>query len=136
MHVIITVDIITVHHMRINMNSIVTIAITIITIVIDIMIVIVAIIIINIIIVTTHYVIITTIDMIVVIIILIIIIIAMTPVHLLRVSLLRVLESNFPGDPLSTFTDMRIPPLIIKSLPESNPLKSKLLVGGLGVIQT
>ena len=30
------------------------------------------------------------------------------PVHLLRVSLLRVLESNFPGDPL---TDMRIPTL-------------------------
>ena len=31
------------------------------------------------------------------------------PLHLLRVSLLRVLESNFPGDPLSKFTDMRIP---------------------------
>ena len=31
------------------------------------------------------------------------------PVHLLRVSLLRVLESNFPGDPLSNYTDMRIP---------------------------
>ena len=29
--------------------------------------------------------------------------------HLLRVFLLRVLESNFPGDPLSKFTDMRIP---------------------------
>ena len=55
------------------------------------------------------------------------------PVHLLRVSLLRVLESNFPGDPLSKFTDMRIPPLRIKSLLESNPLKPKLLVGGLGV---
>ena len=26
--------------------------------------------------------------------------IAIRPVHLLRVSLLRVLESNFPGDPL------------------------------------
>ena len=31
------------------------------------------------------------------------------PVHLLRVSLLRVLESNFPGDPLKNSTDMRIP---------------------------
>ena len=31
------------------------------------------------------------------------------PVHLQRVSLLRVLESNFPGDPLSNSTDMRIP---------------------------
>ena len=31
------------------------------------------------------------------------------PVHLSRVSLLRVLESNFPGDPLSNSADMRIP---------------------------
>ena len=31
------------------------------------------------------------------------------PVHLLRVSLLRVLESNFPGDPLSNSTDIGIP---------------------------
>ena len=31
------------------------------------------------------------------------------PVHLLRVFLLRVLESNFPGDPLSNSTGMRIP---------------------------
>ena len=31
------------------------------------------------------------------------------PVHLLRVSLLRVLESNFPGDPLYNHMDMRIP---------------------------
>ena len=38
------------------------------------------------------------------------------------------------GDPLSKFTDMRIPPLRIKSLLESNPLKSKLLVSGLGVM--
>ena len=30
-------------------------------------------------------------------------------VHLSRVSLLRVLESNFLGDPLSNYTDMRIP---------------------------
>ena len=30
------------------------------------------------------------------------------PVHLLRVFLLRVLESNFPGDPLSNSTDMII----------------------------
>ena len=31
------------------------------------------------------------------------------PVHLLRVSLLRVLESNFPGDSLYNYMDMRIP---------------------------
>ena len=31
------------------------------------------------------------------------------PVHLLRVFLLRVLESNFPGDSLYNSTDMRIP---------------------------
>ena len=31
------------------------------------------------------------------------------PVHLLRVSLLRVLEASFPGDPLQNSTDMRIP---------------------------
>ena len=55
------------------------------------------------------------------------------PVHLLRVVLLRVLESYIPGDPLSKFTDMRIPPLRIKSPLESNPLKPELLVGGLGV---
>ena len=55
------------------------------------------------------------------------------PVHLLRVAILRVLESNFPGDPLSKFMDMKIPPLRIKSLLESNPLKPELLVGGLGV---
>ena len=30
------------------------------------------------------------------------------PVHLLRVSVLRVLESDFPGDPLSNSTDMKI----------------------------
>ena len=57
-------------------------------------------------------------------------------VSILRVSLLRVLESNFPGDPLSKFRDMRIPLLRIKSLLESNPLKPELLVGGLGVIMT
>ena len=33
----------------------------------------------------------------------------LSPVHLLRLSLLRVLESNFPGDPISNSTDMRIP---------------------------
>ena len=32
------------------------------------------------------------------------------PVHLLRVFLLRVLESNFPGDPLQYYTDMTIIP--------------------------
>ena len=31
---------------------------------------------------------------------------------------------------------MRIPPLMIKGLLESNPLKSTLLVGGLGVLQS
>ena len=31
------------------------------------------------------------------------------PAHLLLVFLLRVPESNFPGDPLSNSTDMRIP---------------------------
>ena len=31
------------------------------------------------------------------------------PVHLLRIFLLRVLESNFPGDPLSNSTDIGIP---------------------------
>ena len=31
------------------------------------------------------------------------------PVHLLRVVLFRVLESNFPGDSLSNSTDVRIP---------------------------
>ena len=31
------------------------------------------------------------------------------PVQLLRVFLLRVLESNFPGDSLLNSTDMRIP---------------------------
>ena len=34
---------------------------------------------------------------------------AIRPVHLSRVSLLRVLESNFPGDTLSNSTDMGIP---------------------------
>ena len=31
------------------------------------------------------------------------------PVHLLRVFLLKVLESNFPGDSLYNSTDMKIP---------------------------
>ena len=31
------------------------------------------------------------------------------PVHLLRVSLLRVLESNFPADPLYNYMDMIVP---------------------------
>ena len=34
---------------------------------------------------------------------------ALRPVHLLRVFLLRVLESNFPGDPLYNYTDRRVP---------------------------
>ena len=57
------------------------------------------------------------------------------PVHLLRVVLLRVLESNFPGDSLyKIIRTWEFPPLRIKSLLESNPPKSKLLVGGLVVI--
>ena len=33
----------------------------------------------------------------------------LSSVHLLRVFLVRVLESNFPGDPLYNYTDMTIP---------------------------
>ena len=40
---------------------------------------------------------------------LILCLLTLRPVHLLRVFLFKVLESNFPGDPLSKFTDMRIP---------------------------
>ena len=47
------------------------------------------------------------------------------PIHLLRVSLLRVLESNI--------RTWEFPPFRIKSLLESNLLKSQLLVGKLGV---
>ena len=36
---------------------------------------------------------------------------AVRPIHLLTDSLLRVLESNFPGDPGKDYTDMRIPTL-------------------------
>ena len=56
------------------------------------------------------------------------------PVHQSRVSLLRVLESNFPGDPYQIIRTWEFPPLTIKSLLESNPSKSKLLIGGLGVL--
>ena len=55
------------------------------------------------------------------------------PVHLLRVVLLRVLESNFRETPYKIQRTWEFPPLRIKSLLDSNPLKSKLLVGGLGV---
>ena len=58
------------------------------------------------------------------------------PVHQLRVFLLRVLGSNFPGDSLYSYMDMIVPPLRITSLLESNPLKPELIVGGLGVAQT
>ena len=47
--------------------------------------------------------------LIIIVIIIIIIVILIRPVHLLRVSPLRVLESSFPGDLLSNSTDMRIP---------------------------
>ena len=56
------------------------------------------------------------------------------PVHLLRVFLLRVLESIFRETPYTIQRTWEFPPLEIKSLLESNPLKSKLLIGGLGVI--
>ena len=46
---------------------------------------------------------------IIVMVIKVMIILVVRPVHLLRVSPLRVLESDFPGDPLSNSTDMRIP---------------------------
>ena len=50
------------------------------------------------------------------------------PISLLTLSLLRLLDSNFPGNPV----DMRIPPLIIKILLEYT-LKSIMLVRRLAV---
>ena len=52
------------------------------------------------------------------------------PISLLRISLLRLLDSSFPGKfPI----DMRIPPLSINILLESNPLKSRILIQRLAV---
>ena len=53
------------------------------------------------------------------------------PVSLLMLSLLRLVDSNVPGDSLM---DMRIPSLHIKILNESNPLKSRILVWRLAVM--
>ena len=53
------------------------------------------------------------------------------PISLLSLSLLRLLDSNFPGYAL---WDMIIPPLKFKIMIESNPLKSRFLVGRLAVL--
>ena len=52
------------------------------------------------------------------------------PISLLRLSLLRLLDSNFTGNPL---VDMRIPPLEIKILLESNPPRSGISVRRMAV---
>ena len=49
--------------------------------------------------------------------------IAPHPISLLRVSLLRFVDPNCPGNSM----DMRTPPLKIKTLPESNPPKSRIV---------
>ena len=54
------------------------------------------------------------------------------PISLLRLSLLRLLASNFPG---MFPTDLRIPPRNIKILLEPNPLNSRILVGRLAVVR-
>ena len=52
------------------------------------------------------------------------------PISLLRLSLLRFVDSRFPRKfPM----DMRIPPLIVKIMLESKPLKSRILVRRLAV---
>ena len=53
-------------------------------------------------------------------------------VSLLRLSLLRFADSRFSG---KTPMDMRIPPLKTKIMLESNPLKSRILVRRLAVLQ-
>ena len=53
------------------------------------------------------------------------------PISLLRLSLLRFVDSDFPEFP----TDMRIPLLEIKIMLESNPLKSRILVRRLAVVR-
>ena len=56
------------------------------------------------------------------------------PVHLLRIVLLRVLESNFPGDSVSNFNGHENShPLELRVCLGQTPLKPKLLVGRLGV---
>ena len=51
---------------------------------------------------------------------------ALRPISLRQVSLLRLLDSNFPG---RSPTDMRIPPLKIKAMLQSNPAKSNASTG-------
>ena len=53
------------------------------------------------------------------------------PISLLTLPLLTLIDSNFPGNPI---LDMRIPPLEIKIVLESNPVKSMMLVGRLAVL--
>ena len=52
------------------------------------------------------------------------------PISLLRLSLLRLLDSDFPGNSLM---GLGIPPLKLKILLESNPLISRILVRSLAV---
>ena len=55
------------------------------------------------------------------------------PISLLTSSLLSLLDSNFPGrSPM----DMRIPPLEIKIMLGSTPLKSRMLVRRLAVAES
>ena len=55
------------------------------------------------------------------------------PISLLTLSLVILLESNFPGKSLGNPYGPGIPPLQIKIVLESNPLKSPILVGRLAV---
>ena len=58
---------------------------------------------------------------------------AVRPTSLLTLSLLTLLESKIPGKSLGIPMDVKIPPFRIKIVLESNPRKSTMLVGGLGV---
>ena len=53
------------------------------------------------------------------------------PISLLTLRLLRLLDSNFPGNPPRAW---EFPPLRIEIVLESNPLTSTMLVGRMGVI--
>ena len=55
------------------------------------------------------------------------------PISLLTLSLLTLLESNFPGKSLGNPCGPGIPPLRINIMLESNPLKPTMLVGRSGV---
>ena len=63
-----------------------------------------------------------------------IVMILIRPIFLLTLSLLTLLESNFPGKSLGNLMGLGIPPLKINMALESNPLKSTMLVGRLGVL--